>query len=113
MGWIGIDLDGTLARDDEDLLDGEIGSPIPDMVRFVKRLHGHGKEVRLFTARASDMDDKERKRLRAWCLDTLGFIPAITCTKDKSMVALYDDRAIGIVPNEGRRADGKRLDAEN
>ena len=110
MGWTGIDLDGTLARDDEGLLDGEIGSPIPDMVRFVKRLHGHGVEVRILTARATDMDEKEKKRIRAWLYENLGFIPAITATKDKRMACLYDDRAVGIVPNEGRRADGKRLD---
>ena len=109
-GWYGFDLDGTLARDDENLLDGEIGSPIPDMVRFVKKLHGHGQEVRILTARAAHMDEKEARRLRAWLFEVLGFIPRITASKDKDMKVLYDDRAIGIVPNEGRRADRKRLD---
>ena len=110
MGWIGVDLDGTLAKTSDDLLDGEIGDPVPDMVRFVKRLHGHGQEVRILTARATDMTEKETRLLRAWLFEHLGWIPRITASKDKDMKVLYDDRAIGIVPNEGRRADGKRLD---
>jgi hypothetical protein len=108
-GWYGIDLDGTLARDDEGLLKGEIGSPVPEMVRFVKKLHGHGIEVRIMTARASNMTDREKKTLQSWLLEHIGFIPRITNSKDYDMVRLYDDRAVGIKPNTGRREDGKQL----
>lgn len=109
MSWVGIDLDGTLAKHGE-FDPAKIGAPIPDMVRFVKKLHGHGIEVRIMTARANDITDRNKKNLQAWLLEHLGFIPRITSSKDYEMSALYDDRAVGIVPNEGRRVDGRRLD---
>src|ERR1700733_1490998 len=105
-GWYGVDLDGTLARDDEGLMDGEIGSPIPAMVKRIRKWHGAGDEVRIVTARAGTMTDREKRTLQAWLLENIGFIPQITCSKDKAMLQLWDDRAVQVVPNTGRRADG-------
>lgn len=51
-GWIGVDLDGTLAEY-HGWTDGEIGKPIPTMVARVKRWLADGKDVRIFTARIS------------------------------------------------------------
>ncbi len=107
MSWIGVDLDGTLARDDENLLAGEIGSPIPAMVRRIKRWHGHGLEVKIVTARAREMTDRQKKSLQAWLLEHIGFIPPITDRKDYEMTALWDDKAVQVIPNTGKRADGK------
>jgi hypothetical protein len=106
-GWIGVDLDGTLARDDEGLLDGEIGSPIPAMVKRVRKWHGAGIEVRIVTARAGTMTDREKRTLQAWLLENIGFIPRITNSKDYQMKELWDDRAVQVIPNTGRRSDGK------
>jgi len=59
MGWIGVDLDGTLAQWGTkdpvttyvhyDVL--TIGAPIPKMVERVKAMIAEGKDVRIFTAR--------------------------------------------------------------
>lgn len=44
-GWIGVDLDGTLAEY-HGWDDGRIGAPIPKMVQRVKQWLAEGKEVR-------------------------------------------------------------------
>ena len=48
-GWIGVDLDGTLAK--YGIWDGSIGEPIPLMVERVKIWIALGVEVKIFTAR--------------------------------------------------------------
>lgn len=67
MGWIGIDLDGTLAQwGTRDPLTGYIhydvtviGAPISRMVDQVKLLLAEGKELRIFTARVGPATDDE------------------------------------------------------
>ena len=57
-GWIGVDLDGTLAV----YYDWEIiGDPIPLMVERVQQWLKEGKHVKIFTARVSHGDRRERK----------------------------------------------------
>jgi hypothetical protein len=50
-GWIGVDLDGTLAHYDGWKGADHIGAPIPAMVERVKGWLTEGKTVRIFTAR--------------------------------------------------------------
>lgn len=45
--------------------------------------------------------------IKAWCLEHLGQELEVTCSKDYGMILLYDDRAVQIIPNTGRRADGQ------
>jgi hypothetical protein len=52
-GWIGVDLDGTLAKYDGWKGPLEIGEPIMPMVERVKAWLAEGLEVRIFTARVS------------------------------------------------------------
>jgi hypothetical protein len=99
-GWIGVDLDGTLAHSG-DLYDGEIGEPIPAMVDRVRVWKSEGKDVRLFTARANGIGIKEAVAIDLWCLDNIGYHLPLTYEKDKYMTALYDDRAIQVVKNTG------------
>ena len=56
-GWIGVDLDGTLAEDNG--YDGptDIGPPVPGMVERVKEWLAKGREVRVVTARVSPLAD--------------------------------------------------------
>ncbi len=123
-GWIGVDLDGTLAHYDKFVAVDHIGEPIPAMLEFVKRLLDEGEDVRIFTARISpatlvynkaskeEADEELNKVVTAivvWCHTNLGRFLPIAHSKDFMMKALYDDRAIQIVPNEGRRADGLPL----
>lgn len=108
-GWIGVDLDGTLAREHPGIADGNIGEPIPAMVQRVILWLQQGKDVRIFTARADDPMPGEINRIRTWCQMHLGAVLPITNKKDRDMKELWDDRAIQIIKNTGQRADG-RLD---
>lgn len=102
QGWIGVDLDGTLAQGHNI----SIGPPVEKMVARVKKWLDEGKEVRIVTARADD-GEPMRRAIAAWCIYHIGKELPITNKKDYSMVELWDDRAVQVVPNTGERADGK------
>lgn len=118
MAWIGVDLDGTLARYDG-WKDGKIGPPIRLMVRRVKAWLKEGKDVRIFTARAGPQPSWETaeerevmlQRIRDWCFEHLGKELPITATKDFEMVELWDDRCVQVVPNTGIPVVDEILDA--
>ena len=116
-GWIGVDLDGTLAVYD-DLGTSEIGKPIPAMVERVRGWLAEGHEVRIFTARvgfsseSTDpfdriLDDhfaaQQRSLIEAWCEEHIGVRLAITAVKDFGCIELWDDRAIRVITNTGKR----------
>jgi hypothetical protein len=118
MGWIGVDLDGTLAMYDHWRGIEHIGAPIPAMVDRVQQWLANGQEVKIFTARvdggevALAMGDKNgeahrdipevERHIRAWCLKHIGRELPVTCKKDYGMVELWDDRAVQVIPNTGR-----------
>lgn len=52
MGYIGVDLDGTLAEY-HGWGDDSIGAPVPKMLARVKKWLAEGQEVRIVTARVS------------------------------------------------------------
>ena len=112
-GWVGVDLDGTLAR----YVSGQwpvIGEPIKPMVDLVRRLLKDGREVRIMTARVGGMfklNATERERddaavqhnaVTEWCLVHLGTTLAVTAVKDYDMAVLLDDRAVTVEENTGR-----------
>jgi len=97
-GWVGVDLDNTLANGEHWKGHEYIGDPIPRMVARVKRWLLEDKDVRIFTAR----DAKSYPAIRKWCMKHLGKTLKITNVKDKYMEVLYDDRAIGVEPNTGK-----------
>lgn len=101
--WIGVDLDGTLARSSLGIR-SHIGEPIMPMLYRIKDWLRDGKEVRLFTARASDPAQlpKVREWLKRHGLEQM----AITNVKDLDMEALYDDKAIRVERNTGRLCSG-------
>ena len=126
-GWIGVDLDGTLAEYHGWKGADHIGEPIPAMVERVKAWLAEGKDVRIFTARVWPLGTFEnhisinnteqdllrvacaleaRKAVQAWCMAHFGRELPITCVKDYGMVELWDDRAVQVVKNTGARADG-------
>jgi hypothetical protein len=110
-GWYGFDLDGTLAHYDEWVNEFHIGEPIPKMVEEVQRLLARGDKVKIFTARVYNGDGRDISavinNIKYWCELHIGQSLDVTCTKDYGMIALYDDRAIQVVPNTGERVDGK------
>lgn len=107
--WIGVDLDGTLAVYNRgDLFRNGttyIGPPIELMLNRVKKWLEDGIEVRVFTARVSEEHPGDLKKIRdaieAWCLEHVGQVLKITNVKDYSMIELWDDRSVQVIPNTG------------
>ena len=56
FGWIGVDLDGTLAQYDGFKGCTVIGDPVQVMLARVKKWISEGIEVRIFTARVNPGD---------------------------------------------------------
>lgn len=101
-GWIGVDLDGTLAEYDGWKGENHIGRPIPLMVERVKRWIAEGKEVKIFTARVWQEDSRDvRLAIHTWCEKHIGHTLEITCQKDYGMIELWDDRCVQVIPNTG------------
>lgn len=102
-GWIGVDLDGTLAHYTE-WGDGSVGDPIALMVKRVKKWLSEGREVRIVTARCSGQDAAQQQHLiESWCVKHLGVKLLCTAAKDFKMIELWDDRAVRVEKNTGRR----------
>jgi len=99
MGWIGMDLDGTLASFEPGQNEYVIGAPVPASMRILRKHLDSGTEVRIFTARAAD--PAQVALVRAW-MEKHG-LPnlSITNKKDYDMYKLYDDRAVPIKRNQG------------
>jgi hypothetical protein len=108
MGWIGVDLDGTLAQYDGWKGYDHIGEPIPAMVNRVKAWIAEGKDVRIFTARVGGGDDRFAAYypIVRWCEQHLGKVLPVTAQKDMYMNQLWDDRVVQVETNTGRRMDG-------
>lgn len=102
-GWIGVDLDGTLAQYEGWKGETHIGAPVAKMVARVQRWLVEGYEVRIFTARVSHPDQMvaATKAIKAWSLEHIGTVLQITCKKDYAMIELWDDRVVQVVPNTG------------
>jgi hypothetical protein len=107
MGWIGVDLDHTLALYESGMAGlNQIGKPVPRMLRRVKGWLKQGREVRIMTARVNRMPgwdhEAQRKLVENWCLIHVGQRLQVTNEKDLAMICLYDDRAVGVEPDTGR-----------
>lgn len=107
-GWIGVDLDSTLAHYTEFTCETVIGPPVPLMVARVKQWLKEGADVRIFTARIANATDKEAviHAIQSWCILHIGRQLRVTNKKDHKMKELWDDRAVRVIPNTGKRADG-------
>lgn len=105
--WIGVDLDATLAEYDHWRGYQHIGAPIPLMLERVKEWLRQGEQVRIFTARAADPGNPSRPFIEEWCREHLGQVLPVTAMKDYGLVEFWDDRAVQVLPNSGKRADGK------
>lgn len=109
-GWIGVDLDGTLAKYDNVWRGPEfIGEPIAPMVARVKSWLAEGLHVKIFTARVSGVPEAAeacRLHIEAWALKHIGQVLEVTNLKDYGMVELWDDRCVRVVPNTGERCCG-------
>ena len=104
QGWIGVDLDGTMAFYDGWKGHTHIGEPIAPMVRRVQLWLTMGRDVRLFTARACLPEAELDEFIDAWNVwaeKHIGQRLVVTSTKDFQMSELWDDRAVQVIPNTG------------
>lgn len=121
-GWIGVDLDGTLAMFERmPVWDGSVGAPVPAMVARVKQWIAEGRDVRILTARVAPYEfsdggdddarsvDRQMALVTAWCVEHIGQALPVTCSKDYGMTELWDDRAVQVVTNTGERVADPRL----
>lgn len=122
-GWIGVDLDGTLAVYDGWRSEEHIGEPVPSMAFRVRKWLADGRDVRIFTARVDGGEvaiamgnvegekfrnvDRIRSIIQDWTEFHFGVRLPVTNKKDYGMVELWDDRAVQVEPNTGKRMDGK------
>ena len=97
--WIGVDLDGTLARDLGSTRGDDIGSPIEPMLARVQKWIAEGRTVKIFTARASS--PRQVAAIKEW-LASCG-LPELEVTnvKDQRMIELWDDRCVQVTTNLG------------
>lgn len=104
-GWIGVDLDRTLAHYDGWKGVSHIGEPIPRMLNLVRNWVSVGIDVRIFTARISGCTYTEMQIVKGyieeWCKHYIGKVLPITDQKDFAMVRMYDDIAVQVIPNSG------------
>lgn len=103
QGWIGVDLDGTLAHYDGWKGVEHIGEPVPNMLKRVKAWLRAGRDVRIFTARVCGLSEGAREHIESWCIKHLGTVLPVTNQKDYGMIELWDDRCIQVVHNTGER----------
>ena len=117
-GWIGVDLDGTLAFYDSWKSPDHIGEPIPLMADRVRKWLEQGREVRIFTARVDGGEaalsmgepagekfrDIERVRsiIQDWTEKHFGVRLPVTNQKDFGTIELWDDRCVQVQPNTGQ-----------
>jgi hypothetical protein len=98
--WTGVDLDGTLARDNGFSGMDRIGEPVPAILALVRKMLNNGIRIKIFTARAGDPE--QIPIIRQWLKDNNLPDLEITNTKDYQMQRLYDDRCIQVERNTGR-----------
>jgi hypothetical protein len=98
-GWIGVDLDGTLAREatGEAFDPYTIGSPIQTMCERVRNWLSDGRRVKIMTARVAEGDARVEQAIVDWCEEHLGQPLEVTNEKDPAMLELWDDRSVNPV----------------
>jgi hypothetical protein len=105
-GWIGVDLDGTLAEYNGWQGPTNIGDPILPMINRVKQWIKEGKQVKILTAHACI--DEQIPPVKEWLKKQgIGELE-VTNQKDFMMIELWDDRCVQLIPNTGIPVDERR-----
>ena len=115
-GWVGTDLDGTLAEYTEYKGWQHIGKPIPGVLNFIKKLRAAGIPVKIFTARCSAESravdgltfEQVEKVIQDWTEEHLGERLPVTAEKGCSMICFLDDSAVQIDKNKGTLTAGAK-----
>jgi len=118
QGWIAVDFDGTVAEYHGWTKWNEFGKPIKPMIDRIKGWLAEGKDVRIFTARVPLPQDENKEQtcyktgekftgvmmkfaIAIWCEQHIGQRLRSQCYKDLHTIEIWDDRAVGVVPNLG------------
>jgi len=107
-GHIDIDLDGTLAEY-HGWNGGKIGKPVERMAKRVRGWIAQGVPIHILTARAASNNkdrDEQIAKVRAWFRENFGKDVVVTAEKDFETMEIWDDRAVQVEKNTGRRIDG-------
>lgn len=113
-GWIGVDFDRTLNEYDGHWRDGEIAdAPIAAMVKRVQAWLDEGIEVRIVTARATgEIAAEQSFKIREWCARHIGMALDVQNGKDRDMLELWDDSAVRVERNTGRRLSASFVESD-
>ncbi len=98
-GWIGVDLDGTLAHYDHWRGLEHVGRPVQGLLLRVREWIAQGYHVKIVTARASVPEGIPP--VKRWLAENGLPDLEVTCSKDFHMIELWDDRAVQVVRNSG------------
>jgi hypothetical protein len=101
-GWVGVELDGTLAHYETGQDKFHIGAPVAKMFKRVQQWLMLDVDVRLFTARAADT--AMLPLMQAWLKEQGLEKIKMTCEKDFMMSQFWDHRGIHVVSNTGEAA---------
>ena len=108
-GWVGFDLDGTLATYDGWKGWDHIGDPIQKTVDLAKSIMDQGVEVKILTARASAVSralnnlsfEQVEAVIQAWTEKHIGAKLSVVTEKDCNMYFFVDDSAVQVEKNTG------------
>lgn len=100
-GDILFDLDGTLATYDGWKGELFIGEPIKEMVQVLNQYKSLGYNIKIFTARVSNISQEGLEAIINWCKLYLGCEYEITNQKDFNTILIIDDRCKQVVFNKG------------
>ena len=98
-GWIGVGFDGTLAKTCPHDRADAIGEALQPMLRRVRHWIRSGRTVKIVTPRAGDAFQEHS--IRQWCLRQRLPELAITDRIDEKMIAFWDARSVGVLPDLG------------
>jgi hypothetical protein len=115
-GWVGFDLDGTVAEYTEFKGWQHIGNPISAMVNLIKKLRAVGIQCKIFTARCSAESravdgltfEQVEKVIQDWTEQYIGERLPVTSEKGCSMICFFDDSAVQVNKNMGTLTAGEK-----
>jgi hypothetical protein len=100
--WIGVDLDGTLAKYHDNIVGNMIGEVVEPMKSLILDWIEEDIEVKIFTARLTTGDKNTAiKNIQNWLVKNGMPKLDVTNVKDYYMMELYDDRAVQVEFNTG------------
>ena len=103
---VAVDLDGTLASQDETGGPGDIGAPVHSVLARVNAELAAGHEATIFTSRVDPLEDgadEARAAIEAWCEEHIGCVLPVTAIKGRRFTEFWDDKAVPV-----RRTGRKR-----